>query len=650
MINAGIAQVNRGGVVDAWPATLVAALAENAERAADRIAIREREFGIWRERNWKQVLDEVLAIAAGLEDIGLARGATVTVIGDNRANLYVAMLAANVLGAAPAPVFADVPPDELFLYTRHGEPTIAFAEDQEQVDKLLKLRERIGRPVHIIYDDPRGLNAYRESGLMAFGTLMESGRARLARTMGLSTELLGRTCADDIAVLLHSSGTTGQPKGVVVRQRHISAAVHTGAKGDFFAEGGECFGYLPMAWIGDFVFTLSSTVFLRGTINIPERQETILQDLRATAPTMYLAAPRAWDNMLTRIQVGMADSTPLKRKLFDYFMPRAVEIERRRLSGATPTIRERLLLMVGEVLMFGPIKDFIGLSRATRAYTGGEALGEDTFLFFRALGVNLKQFYGQTETCAITAAQPDGEVRLDTVGRPLPGVELKISEQGEVLVRSGSVIDGYIGDDEASAKTFIDGWLRTGDAGEIGGDGQLRVLGRVSEVVRTAAGDQYLPNYIENRIKFSSFVRNVAVTGSGQPFLGAIVCIDFEAVGHWAERQGISYTSYADLSQKPEVYALIGKVLQDISAQLSGPLAIRRFVNLHKDFDADDGEITRTRKLRRNVIEDRYAPLIVAIYEGRPSVVFEASIVYESGEKGIIRRDLQVMDVGGSWT
>ena len=650
MINVVEAPREPDGRTDAWPETLVAALADNARCVPEKIAIREREFGIWRERDWAQVLDETLAIAAGLDGLGLSCGGTVTVIGDNRANLYVAMLAINALGAAPAPVYADVPPDELFLYTRHGEPTIAFAEDQEQVDKLLKLRARIGRPAYIVYDDPRGLTAYRESGLIAFEALVKDGRRRLENRMGLGPELLGRAGPDDIAVLLHSSGTTGQPKGVVVRQRHISAAVRNASAGGFFARNGECFGYLPLAWIGDFVFTLSATVFLQGTINIPERQETVLQDLRAVAPTVYLAAPRAWDNMLTRIQVGMADSTPFKRRLFDFFMPRAVEIERRRLQGKLPGLADRLLLGCGEILMFGPIKDFIGLSRATRAYTGGEALGEDTFLFFRALGVNLKQFYGQTETCAITAAQPDGEVRLDTVGRALPGVELKISDDGEVLVRSGSVIDGYLGDDEGTAKTFVDGWLHTGDAGEIGADGQLRVLGRVSEVVRTASGDQYLPNYIENRIKFSPYVRNVAITGAGLPFLGAIVCIDLEAVGHWAERKGISYTSYADLSQKPAVHGLIGKTLGEINRQLSGALAIRRFVNLHKDFDADDGEITRTRKLRRRVIEERYAALIGAIYDRQSDVVFEAPIVYENGAQGMIRRDLKVLDVEGSWT
>jgi long-chain acyl-CoA synthetase len=335
----------------------------------------------------------------------------------------------------------------------------------------------------------------------------------------------------------------------------------------------------------------------------------------------------------------------LKRRLFEFFMPRAVAVERQRLAGRKPTWPDRLWRFVGEVVMFGPIKDFIGLARARRAYTGGEALGEDTFLFFRALGVNLKQFYGQTETCAITAAQPDDEVRLETVGRPVPRTEIRIGEDGEILVRSPSVIDGYLGDAEATAKTFVDGWLRTGDAGLIESDGHLRVLGRVSEVVRTADGNQYIPNYIENRIKFTSFVRNVAVVGAGKPHLGAIVCIDFEAVGHWAERQAISYTSYADLSQKREVYKLIASVLADMNANLPPALAIRRFVNLHKDFDADDGEITRTRKLRRNVIEERYAPLIDAIYSGAGGVLFDAPVVYESGERGTIRRSLTVMNV-----
>lgn len=629
----------------AWPTTLPGALANNARDFGSKVAMRERQLGIWREWSWTQLHDDVLALAAALSDLGVKRGSSITVIGDNRASLYMAMLAANVLGAFPAPVFADLPPEELAMYTEHGEPDIAVAEDQEQVDKLLRLRERTGRPRTIVYDDARGLRFYADKGLMSFQDLLEAGRSRLSDAPELRAKLANGAAGDDIAVLLHSSGTTGKPKGVAVRQRHVVAAVRAGADAGFFAYGAECFAYLPVAWIGDFVFSLAASILLRGIINIPERQETVLQDLRSIAPNLYLAAPRAWDNMLTRIQIAIADSTPVKRRLFDFFMNRATLIERQKLAGEPSKAVDRLWRLVGEIVIFGPIKDFIGLSRAHRAYTGGESLGEDTFLFFRALGINLKQFYGQTETCAITAAQPDGEVRLDTVGRPVPGTEIRIGDDGEILVRSPSVIDGYLDDPAATARTFVGGWLRTGDAGRLDESGHLVVLGRVSDVVRTAAGHQYIPNYIENRIKFTPFVRNVAIVGAGRSHLGAIVCIDFEAVGHWAEKRAVSYTGYADLSQKPEVYELIREVLADMNSRLPNEQSIRRFINLHKEFDADDGEITRTRKLRRNVIEERYGPLIDALYDGSSNLVFDAPIVYESGEIGNVRRDLTIMDV-----
>jgi long-chain acyl-CoA synthetase len=630
---------------DGSPATLIAALARNAAQSGSAVAFRERDRGLWQERDWHDILSEVLALAAALETLGLRPNQALTVIGDNRTRLYAAMLAAGALKAFPSPVFPDVSPDELTAYTRHGKPTIAVAEDQEQVDKLLELRERIGRPRTIIYDDPRGLAAYRAEGLVSYDEILARGFERLRADPALAAELVGRATADDLAVLLHSSGTTGAPKGVPLRHRHILAGVANAAAGGYFRAHEEHYAYLPMAWVGDLVFTLGAGVALRFTINIPERQETVLRDLREVAPTMYLAAPRAWDNMLTRVQVGVEDSTPLKRKLFDHFMPRAIEIERRKLAGRPPTWPERLTLLLGELLIFGPIKDYLGMTRTRRAYTGGEALGEDTFLFFRALGINLKQFYGQTETAALTAAQDDRDVRLHTVGRPMPGVEVQIDAAGEILVRSGSVIDGYFDDPAATARAIVDGWLHTGDAGYLEPDGQLVVLGRVSEVVRTAAGERFIPNYLENRIKFASAVRNVAVIGAGRAELTAIVCIDHDAVGHWAEERGISFTSYADLSQKPEVRDLVAAVLRRINGMLPEPQRIRRFVNLHKDFDPDDGEITRTRKLRRNVIEERYATLIAALYSGAETIVENTRITYESGETGTISRTLSICRV-----
>ncbi|WP_342643587.1 AMP-dependent synthetase/ligase [Rhodoligotrophos ferricapiens] len=630
---------------DGLPATLISALARNAIEDADRIGFRERDYGVWQEASWRDVLGEVLSFAAGMEGLGLGPGEAVTVVGDNRARLYYAMLAAMALRAFPAPVFPDVPVDELVDYTRNGSPNVAVAEDQEQVDKLLDLRERTGRPRTIIYDDVRGIGAYKVDGIVSADAVIEAGRKRLASEPSLAQGLVDRAQADDIAVLLHSSGTTGLPKGIPLRHRNVITGISNAAKGGYFKPHEELFAYLPTAWVGDFVFSLGAGVVLTSTISIPERQETALHDLREVAPTFYLAAPRAWDNMLTRVQVGMADSTPFKRGLFNYFIPRAIELERKRLAGEKPSAWERVVDAAGNVLIYAPIRDHLGLSRAERAFTGGEAIGEDTFLFFRAIGVKLKQFYGQTETCALSAAQTEGQVKLHTVGPIMPGVEVKIDDSGEILIRSGSVIDGYFNAPDESAKALENGWLKTGDAGHIEPDGDLVVLGRVSEVVRTASGERFIPNFIENRLKFSSFVRNAAVIGAGRPVLNAIICIDFEAVGHWAEQRAISYTSYADLSQKPEVRDLVGSIIRRVNKTQPESLRIRRFVNLHKDFDADDGEITRTRKLRRKVIEDRYAALIDALYSDAREVTFDAQITYESGEKGVIRRTLAIQEV-----
>ncbi len=634
------------GKADGRPATLIAGLARNALRHGEDVAVRERDHGIWQEWTWREVLADVLALAAALQARGVGPGTAVTTIGDNRYRIYACMLAVMATRGFPVPVFPDVPPAELEHYTRHGAPDVAIAEDQEQVDKLLDLRERIGRPALIVYDDPRGMSAYRAPGLLSVDELLREGRERLQAEPGQAATLVGQAQPTDLAVLLHSSGTTGQPKGVPLTHANVVSGVGNAHRGGYFREHEEHYAYLPTAWVGDFVFTLGAGVLLRFTINIPERQETVLHDLREVEPTMYLAAPRAWDNMLTRIQVGMQESTPLKRRLYDHFMPRAIALERKRLAGQPITWGERLNRALAEILVCAPLKDWLGLARAQRAYTGGEAMGEDTFVFFRALGINLKQFYGQTETAALTTAQDDGSVKLHTVGRPMPGVELRLDDRGEIQVRSGSVFGGYYGDPQASAAALEDGWLHTGDAGYLEDDGSLVVLGRVSEVVRTAGGERYVPNYIENRIKFSPYVRNVAVIGAQRPHLAAIVCIDLEAVGHWAEQRSLSYTSYAELSQRPEVIALVGSVLRHVNSLLKPELSVRRFVNLHKDFDPDDGEITRTRKLRRNVIEERYATLIDALYGPAGTVDFEASITYESGETGVLRRTLTLMDTG----
>ena len=480
---------------------------------------------------------------------------------------------------------------------------------------------------------------------MSLQQLMADGHKRLQSQAGLAQQLTELATPADPAVLIHSSGTTGKPKGVALSHRNVLSGVVNAFKGQSFEFGEDILAYLPMAWVGDFAITLGAGVALHFTINIPEGAETVLHNLREIAPTFYLAAPRSWDNLLTQVQVRMEDSTWLKKTLYDFFMANAIAAERRKLAGEAPTTLQQLLRPLGEWLVTGPIKDQLGMSRLRNAFTGGEAIGEDTFVFYRALGVRLRQLYGQTESSAFNAMQAPNEVRLHTVGRPLPGVEVQISDSGEILIRSGSVFSGYHQNEKASAETLADGWLHTGDAGYLEPDGQLVVLGRLSEVVYTAKKERYIPNYIENRLKFSPFIKDVAVLGKDRDTLAAIVCIDKEPVGHWAEVRGISYISYADLSQKPEVIDLLAQAVRHVNETLPEGLKLRHFVSLHKEFDADDGEITRTRKLRRNVVEERYAPIIEAIYSGQKQVTMRAQITYETGEIGVTERLLTVKEV-----
>ena len=443
--------------------TLLTLLARNAAEAPKRIAVRERELGIWRNYSWADYLHEVTAFAAGLEALGLKRGDPLPVIGDNRARLYFAMVAAAMLGGHALPLYPETPAGELAQHITlcvHA----ALAEDQEQADKLLELRERHGVPEIILYDDPRGVSSYNEVGFLSYERVREMGEERLAKDKDLAQSLLDRTGADDVAVMLYSSGTTGKPKGIPLKHRHLIAAVRQAADAGYFHEHDTLMGYLPMAWVGDYSFSVAATIALAGTLCIPERQETATHDIREIAPTFFFASARSWDNLLTRLQVQISESTPLKRALVRHFMRFAMELEKKQLAGKQPGLFAALWRRVGEGLVYGPIKDHLGLSRAERCYTAGEAVGEDTFLYFRGLGLNLKQFYGQSENCALTAAQRDGAVKLHTVGHPLEGVELRIDEAGEILIRAPSVFDGYDGDDEATAKALVDGWLHTGDA------------------------------------------------------------------------------------------------------------------------------------------------------------------------------------------
>jgi long-chain acyl-CoA synthetase len=624
--------------------TLIRVLDRNAEACPNRVAVREKSKGIWQEITWRQFRDAVMRCAAGLEALGFKRGEVLLVLGDNRPRLYAGMLAAGALGGYAMPAYPDATIDEIRHFVHEASARFVLAEDQEQVDKALELREQGSAIDFIIYDDSRGLGSYTSPGLTSWEEIQNRGNENLGDSADALAQLVARAQPDDPAVFVHSSGSTGKPKGVVLSHRNLLSGVRNAYEGKTFGFGESILAYLPMAWVGDFAVTMGAGIALQFSINIPERQETVLQNLREIAPTFYLAAPRSWDNLLTTIQVRVEDSSWLKRRSYDLLMGAAISAEKRKLAGEKPKLTHRLLSPLCELLVSGPIKDQFGLTRLRGAFTGGEAMGEDTFVFYRALGIKLRQLYGQTESSAYNAIQGIDEVRLHTVGRPLPGVEVKISASGEIMIRSGSVFSGYYKQEQATRDSLEDGWLHTGDAGYLEPDGHLVVLGRLSDVVHTAEGERYIPNYIENRLKFSPYIKDAAVLGRGRHTLAALICIDKDAVGLWAELRGISYMSYADLSQNPQVIELITSAVRHVNSTLLEKLQLRHFVCLHKEFDPDDGEVTRTRKIRRNVVEERYKPIIDAIYDRKSSVLMRAQVAYESGEVSVIERTLSVQE------
>ena len=625
--------------------TLPRLLMRNAREHGQDIAMREKDRGIWMEITWAEYADEVLRCAAGFAALGVGHGDAVMILGDNRVRLYAGMTAIPMLRAYAMPAYSGATLQELQHYSGEAKVVAALVEDQEQVDNIIELRAAGADIEFIIYDEARGMNLYDVPGLMSWEDLQDKGREYLATSPDAKTRLIEGSGPDDPAVFLHSSGTTGKPKGIVLSQSNAISGARNGHAGGTFDYGDDMMAYLPMAWAGDYALTVGAAIAYRLTVSIPERQETVQRDMREIAPSIYLAAPRTWDNMLTTIQVGIENSTPLKKGLYHFFMDRSTTAQRRKLSGKSAGSLDWLGRLIGEWLIFGPIKDQFGLTRLSHAFTGGESIGEDTFVFYRALGIQLRQLYGQTETCAFTAIQTADEVQLHTVGKPLPGVETEIADDGEILIKSGSAFKGYYKNPKATEEAFVNGWLRTGDAGYLEKDGHLVVLGRLSEVVHTADGERYVPNYVENRLKFSPYIKDAAVIGAGRDQLTAMVCVDAEAVGHWAEVNGVPYGSYADLSQRPEVAELLNDAFNRVNKALTEGLQLHRFVSLHKEFDPDDGEITRTRKLRRKVVEERYSGVIDALYNGSKDVHVKAIVTYETGETGSVDRTLLVREV-----
>ncbi len=626
---------------------------QNAERFGHRVAIREKDYGIWQAHTWRDYVDQARLIALGLAALGFARGDKIAIIGDNRPQLYWTVMAAQALGGVPVPIYQDSIEREVQYVIDHAEARFALVEDQEQVDKLLHIKGQSPRLEYIVYDDSRGMRSYSEPFLSSLAELVERGRKFEVGHPTYFDDEVARGRADDVAIICYTSGTTGVSKGAVLSHRNLILTAENAAAFEGVRSDEEILSYLPMAWVGDHVFSYAQSIVSGFAINCPESAATVLHDLKEIGPTYFFAPPRIWETILTNVMVRVEDCAWPKRTLVHFFLGLAQEIERARLSRRPVPAWRRLLHPLGRLFVGDPLRDNLGMRRVRRAYTAGEAIGPELFVFFRALGINVKQIYGMTEASVFITIQKDGDVRLDTVGTPIPGVELKISPAGEVLYRSPGVFQGYHRDPEATRQTVEDGWVHSGDAGFIDHDGHLKIVDRAKDVGRLADGTLFAPKYLENKLKFSPYVKEAVCIGAHRLYVTALINIDLTAVGNWAERRKIAYTSYTDLSQKPEVYDLIQREVERVNRSLIEDevlrgARIRKFLILHKELDPDDEEITRTRKVRRGYIAQKYAALIEALYGDREHVEVEAKVTYEDGRTGTIRADVRIREVAAA--
>jgi long-chain acyl-CoA synthetase len=626
--------------------TLPQVLRKNAATIGACPAMREKDRGIWQPYSWQRYWGETRDFALGLAAAGFAAGDKLAVIGENRPRLYFAQLATMCVGGIAVPAYQDAITAELAYVLDHAEVSVIVAEDQEQVDKALAVKDRLPQLKLIVYDDPRGLGDYDEPLLKSFEAVVAMGRAFAATHPGYVEALVDAGKPGDLCLFSYTSGTTARPKGVMLSHANLLSAAEALAKADDVRASDDHLAYLPMAWIGNSLLSMALHLWVGFTCNYPEKPETLLRDLRELGPTIALAPPRFWENTLTAILVRAADASWLKRRLFNLFRGIAERAETRRSVGEPVPAALRLGVALGEALICAPLRDQLGLRRARWVYTGGAPLGADTFRFFRAVGVNLKVVYGATELAGLCSVQADGEVDPDTVGRAFHGTELRIAENGEVQVRSESVFQGYYKQDEATAASVTsDGWLRTGDAGFIDRRGHLVIIDRARDVGKLADGTAYAPQFVENKLKFSPYIGEAVAFGDAKPFVAAIVAIDPATVGNWAERQNLAYTSFQDLCARAEVIALVRDEIRRCNAMLPEAVQVRRFLVLNKEFDADDDEITRTRKIRRGFIGEKYAGVVEALYGGHGAVELATEITYEDGRKAVLRSILTVADV-----
>ena len=625
-------------------------LLKNAKQYGhNRIAIREKDYGIWQPYSWQDYHDHVRNFALGLASLGFKRGDKLAIIGDNRPQLYWGMAAAQSLGGVPVALYQDAIEKELEFILEHSEARFALAEDQEQSDKLLSLKEKIPNIKYIIYNDPKGMRNYTESFLTAFDNVQELGRKFGEENPNYFEDEINKGTADDLAVICYTSGTTGNPKGVLLPYHAVVDAARCFVEFEGLTENEEIMAYLPMAWIGDHIFSYGEAMVAGFTANCPENTSTVVSDMREIGPTYLFCPPRIWENTLTQVMIKMEDAAWIKRRMFHYFMSVAGKVEKLRIANKPVPTGFKILYQIGRILVYGPLTDNLGMKNVRVAYTAGEAIGPEIFEFFRSLGINLKQLYGMTESCALVSIQKDGDIESDTVGTPVPGVDIKISENGEVLYKSPGNFAGYFKNDEATKETLVDGYVLSGDAGYITRHGHLKIIDRAKDVSKLTDGTLFAPKYIENKLKFSPFIKEAVAHGQDKDFVTAFIDIDYGAVGNWAERRHIPYSSYTDLAQKPEVYDLVYEAVQRVNKSLSEDeklknAQIKRFLLLHKELDPDDGEITRTRKVRRKFVAEKYGNLIDALFTGKDKVTVDATFTYEDGRTTTMKADLKIRD------
>ena len=624
----------------------------NAGRRGERPAVREKDYGIWQSWTWGTVADEVRALACGLAALGFKPGDMLVIVGDNRPQLYWAMVAAQTLGGVPVPVYQDSVAAEIQYVVEHVGARFAVVEDQEQVDKLLEVKDRCPTLEHIIFKNPRGLRHYGQSFVHAYAAVQEQGRGFDADNPDFFESAVARGKGADLAIILYTSGTTGRAKGVMLSFDNVIITARNGIELEGLTENEEVLAYLPMAWVGDNLFSFAQSYVGGFCVSCPESGDTVLTDLREIGVTYFFAPPRIFENILTQVMIRIEDAGWIKRRMFDYFMGHARRVGTRILDGKPVALTDRLLYGIGRWLVYEPLKNVLGFSRIRVAYTAGEAIGPDIFDFYRSLGMNVKQLYGSTEASIFITIQPDGQVKPDTVGVPAKEVEIRIADDGEVMFRSPGVFMGYFKNDEATreAKTG-DGWVHTGDAGFFDADGHLKIIDRAKDVGKVKDSTMFAPKYLENKLKFFPYIKEAVTFGDGRDYVAAFVNIDLEAVGDWAERRNMAYSGYTDLAGQEPVYDLIQECVEKVNRDLAGEprLAdsqIKRFLILHKELDADDGELTRTRKVRRRVVAEKYGALIEALYSDTDHCPVEAMVTFEDGRTGMIKADLRIREAG----